>query len=157
MATLEGKSACPEDHPLALGSGSGVMSRPVYHFLGRADVVFAIGTGLTKHGMATTLPPGKVIIHATNDVRDLNKNYQTEYPILGDARLVLRQMIDAVKDLRGAQGGGRDGAVAAEIAQVRYAWWQEWMRRPASDQVTLTPCRIIWGFMRPVAGREASA
>src|SRR2546421_6284095 len=102
MTTLEGKSAFPEDHPLALGSGSGVMSRPVYHFLGRADVVFAIGTGLTKHGMATALPPGKVIIHATNDVRDLNKNYQTAYPILGDARLVLRQMIDAVKDLRGA-------------------------------------------------------
>ena len=105
MTTLEGKSAFPEDHPLALGSGS-VMSGPVYHFLGRADVVFAIGTGLTKHGMAT-IPPGKVIIHATTDVRDLNKNYQTEYPILGDARLVLRQMIDAVKDLRGAQRGGR--------------------------------------------------
>ena len=56
MTTLEGKSAFPEDHPLALGSGSGVMSGPVYHFLGRADVVFAIGTGLTKHGMATTIP-----------------------------------------------------------------------------------------------------
>jgi acetolactate synthase-1/2/3 large subunit len=104
MTTLEGKSAFPEDHPLALGSGSGVMSGPVYHCLGRADVVFAIGTSLTKHGMATTMPPGKVIIHATTDVRDLNKHYQTAYPILGDARLVLCQMIDAVKDLCGPRG-----------------------------------------------------
>jgi acetolactate synthase-1/2/3 large subunit len=63
---------------------------------------------------ATTLPPDKVIIHATTDARDLNKNYQTEYPILGDARLVLRQMIDAVMT-SAAPGGGRDGAVAAEI------------------------------------------
>jgi acetolactate synthase I/II/III large subunit len=155
MTTLEGKSAFPEDHPLALGSGSGVMSRPVYHFLGRADVVFAIGTGLTKHGMATTLPPGKVIIHATNDVRDLNKNYQTEYPILGDARLVLRQMIDAVKDRRGAQGGGRDGAVAAEITQVREGWLKEWMPKLASDEVPLNPYRIIWDFMHTVDAREA--
>jgi thiamine pyrophosphate-dependent acetolactate synthase large subunit-like protein len=155
MTTLEGKSAFPEDHPLALGSGSGVMSGPVYHFLGRADVVFAIGTGLTKHGMATTLPPGKVIVHATTDVRDLNKHYQTDYPILGDARLVLRQMIDAVTDLRGAQGGERDGAVAAEIAQVREAWLQAWRPRLTSDQVPLNPYRIIWDFMRTVDASEA--
>jgi acetolactate synthase I/II/III large subunit len=105
--------------------------------------------------MATTLPPGKVIIHATNDVRDLNKNYQTAYPILGDARLVLRQMIDAVKDLRGALEGGRDGAVAAEITQVREGWLQEWMPKLASDEVPLNPYRIIWDFMRTVDAREA--
>ena len=88
-------------------------------------------------------------------MRDLNKNYQTEYPILGDARLVLRQMIDAVKDLRGAQRGGRDGAVAAEIAQVREGWLQEWMPRLASDEVPLNPYRIIWDFMRTVDASEA--
>jgi acetolactate synthase-1/2/3 large subunit len=131
------------------------MSGPVYHFLGRADVVFAIGTGLTKHGMATTIPPGKVIIHATTDVRDLNKHYQTAYPILGDARLVLRQMIDAVKDLRGTRGGERDGVVAAEIAQVREAWLQAWMSRLTSDQMPMNPYRIIWDFMRTVDAREA--
>ena len=155
MTTLEGKSAFPEDHPLALGSGSGVMSGPVYHCLGRADVVFAIGTSLTKHGMATTMPPGKVIIHATTDVRDLNKHYQTAYPILGDARLVLCQMIDAVKDLRGTRGGARDGAVAAEIAQVREEWLQAWRSRLTSDQMPLNPYRIIWDFMRTVDAREA--
>src|SRR5439155_77600 len=32
MTTLEGKSAFPEDHPLSLGTGSGVMAGPVYHF-----------------------------------------------------------------------------------------------------------------------------
>src|ERR687891_591907 len=65
MTTMEGKGAFPENHPLALGSGSGVMSRPVYHFLRDADVLFAVGTSLTKHGMATTIPPGKIIIQLT--------------------------------------------------------------------------------------------
>jgi acetolactate synthase-1/2/3 large subunit len=155
MTTLEGKSAFPEDHPLALGSGSGVMSRPVMHFLGRADVIFAIGTSLTRHGMATTLPPGKVIIHATNDERDLNKNYRTEYPILGDARLVLRQFIEAVKDLRGGKAGAQDGAVAGEITQVRDEWLKEWMPKLASDEVPLNPYRIMWDFITTVDAREA--
>jgi thiamine pyrophosphate-dependent acetolactate synthase large subunit-like protein len=99
MTTLEGKSAFPEDHPLSLGTGGAVMSGPVYHFLRQADVVFGIGCSFTKHGMSTNIPAGKTIIHATSDARDLHKNYATMHPILGDARLVLRQCIDAVKDL----------------------------------------------------------
>ncbi|MGH7929514.1 MAG: thiamine pyrophosphate-binding protein, partial [Candidatus Binatia bacterium] len=69
--TLEGKSAFPEHHPLSLGTGSGVMPKPVHTFLQNADVVFAVGTSLTKHNItATAIPPGKAIIHATNDERD---------------------------------------------------------------------------------------
>src|SRR5206468_3594152 len=81
MTTLEGKSAFPEDHPLALGTGGGgVMSGPVHHFLPQADVVFGIGCSFTRHGMAVNIPAGKTIIHATNDERDLNKNYAADHP-----------------------------------------------------------------------------
>src|SRR5439155_3636777 len=59
MTTLEGKSAFPEDHPLALGTGSGVMTGPVLDFLRGADVVFAIGASLSRHGMAVNLPPAR--------------------------------------------------------------------------------------------------
>lgn len=155
MTTMEGKSAFPEDHPLALGSGSGVMSRPVAHFLGQADVLLAIGTSLTRHGMATTIPPGKTIIQATNDERDLNKNYLTQYPILGDARLVLRQFIEAVKDLQGARGRERDGAVAGEITQVREEWLKEWLPKLTSDEVPLNPYRVMWEFMNTVDAKQA--
>ena len=83
MTTLEGKSAFPENHPLSLGTGGGgVMSGPVYQFLPKADLIFGIGCSFTRHGMATNLPPAKAtIIHATNDERDLNKNYQADHPI----------------------------------------------------------------------------
>ena len=154
LSTLEGKSAFPEDHALALGSGSGVMSRPVFHFLGQADVLFAVGTSLTKHGMATPIPSGKTIIHVTNDERDLNKNQPAAYPILGDAKLVLRQFIDAVKDLRGGKAQPRDG-VAAEIARVREEWLQEWSPKLTSDEVPLNPYRVMWDFINTVDAKEA--
>jgi acetolactate synthase-1/2/3 large subunit len=154
MTTLEGKSAFPENHPLALGSGSGVMSRPVYHFLRDADVLFAVGTSLTKHGMATTIPSGKTIIQVTNDERDLNKNYETQHPILGDAKLVLRQFLDAVKDLHGGKAPERSG-IASEIKRVREEWLKEWMQKLASDEVPLNPYRVMWDFMQTVDAKEA--
>jgi acetolactate synthase-1/2/3 large subunit len=154
MTTLEGKSAFPEDHPLALGSGSGVMSRPVYHFLRDADVLFTVGTSLTKHGMATTIPSGKTIIQVTNDERDLNKNYETQHPILGDAKLVLRQFIDAIKELHGGKAPERSG-ITAEIKRVREEWLKEWTPKLASDEVPLNPYRVMWDFMHTVDPKDA--
>jgi acetolactate synthase-1/2/3 large subunit len=154
MTTLEGKSAFPEDHALALGSGSGVMSRPVYHFLRDADVLFAVGTSLTKHGMATTIPPGKTIIHVSNDERDLNKNYAAQHPILGDAKLVLRQFIDGIKDLHGGTPPERSG-ITAEIKRVREEWLKEWMPKLTSEEMPLNPYRVMWDFINTVDAKEA--
>src|SRR5207249_4696980 len=146
MTTLEGKSAFDESHPLGLGTGSSVMSRPVYEFLKNADLVLGIGCGFTKHGMATNIPAGKTLVHATNDERDLNKNYAADHPILGDAKLVLRQMIDAVRDALGTRTR-RDGTTAGEVRQARATWLTEWMPKLTSNEVPITPYRIIWDFM----------
>ena len=155
MTTLEGKSAFPEDHPLALGTGGGgVMSGPSHHFLSQADVVFGIGCSFTRHGMATNIPTGKTIIHATNDERDLNKNYAADYPILGDAKLVLRQFVDAATDLLGARPR-RDGAAAGEVRQARETWLKEWMPKLTSNEVPITPYRVIWDFMQTINPRDA--
>ena len=154
MTTLEGKSAFPENHPLALGVGSSVMSRPVYHFLKDADVVLGIGCSFTRHGMATNIPAGKTIIHATNDERDLNKNYFADHPILGDAKLVLRQLIDAVRDALGA-ATRRDSTVAADIQRIRAAWLEEWMPKLTSHEAPISPYRVIWDFMHTIDARDA--
>ena len=154
MTTMAGKSAFPEKHPLALGSGSGVMSRPVYHFMSRADVVFGIGTSFTKHGMVMNVPAGKTLIHATNDPIDLDKNYSVDYPILGDAKLVLRQFIEACKELLSTRQRG-ERPVAAEIANVRQEWLNEWMPTLTSNQKPMTPYRVIWEFMQTINSDEA--
>ena len=154
MTTLAGKSAFPEKHPLALGSGSSVMNGCVYHFLSRADVIFGIGTSFTKHSMTTTIPSGKVFIHATNDPIDIDKDYYTDYPIIGDAKLVLQQFIEACKDLC-PNINQDDSKVVEDIASVRKAWLKEWIPKLTSAEVPITPYRVIWEFMNNVDPAEA--
>ena len=153
MVTLEGKSAFPEDHPLALGTGGVVVTGPILQYLREADVVFGIGCSLTRHPMATGLPAGKTLIHATNDERDLNKSYPADYPLLGDAQAVLRQFIEAVKS-QGGRPAGREG-VRAELSRVRSAWLGEWNPKLGSDEVPISPYRVIAEFMRAVDPRDA--
>ena len=155
MTTLVGKSAFPEDHPLSLGTGAATMTGPVHHFLRKADVVFGIGSSFTRHGQTITIPPGKVMIQATNDARDINKDYTVDYPIVGDARLVLRQFIEAVKDHLGAKGREADGAVAQEVKTVKQGWLREWMPKLTSDEVPITPYRVIWELMQTVDPADA--
>jgi acetolactate synthase-1/2/3 large subunit len=153
MVTLEGKSAFPEDHPLALGTGGVVVTGPILHYLREADLVFGIGCSLTRHPMATGIPAGKTIIHATNDERDLHKSYPADYPLLGDAKAVLRQFIEAVKS-QGGRPAGREG-VRAELERVRAAWLGEWKAKLGSDEVPISPYRVIGEFMRAVDPRDA--
>jgi acetolactate synthase I/II/III large subunit len=144
---LEGKSAFPEHHPLSLGTGAGVMPRPVHTFLQKADVIFAIGASLTKHNIvAAPIPAGKTIIHATNDERDLNKHYATDYPLLGDAKPVLQQFIAAVKDQLGNKKR-EPNDTAAEIKRGKEEWMAEWLPKLTSTEKPLTPYRVMWEFM----------
>ena len=97
MTTLEGKSAFPENHPLSLGVGGSSQTGPVHRFLTNADVVFGVGVSFTKSGFTVPMPAGKTLIHLTNGEGDVNKDYRTDYPILGEAKLALRQFIDELK------------------------------------------------------------
>ena len=123
MTTVDGKSAFPEDHALALGSGGNTFSGPGRMFLyTRADLILAVGTGLNRHPLTTPpLPKGVPIIHATNDPRDLHKSYETEVALLGDAKLALAELVEAVKDRLGGRllesfPGGRDRRGAGGVA-----------------------------------------
>ena len=153
--SMAGKSAFPEKHPLSLGSASGVMNGAALRFLRRADLVFAIGSSLSKHGMTLTLPSDKTLIQATNDPIDISKSYHVEYPLLGDAKPVIRAMTEACRDRLG--GAARDGGstTAAEIAQAREAWLSEWTHKLTSDEVPINPYRVMWDFMRVVDSDRA--
>jgi thiamine pyrophosphate-dependent acetolactate synthase large subunit-like protein len=144
-STLAGKSAFPERHALALGSAEAAMNGAAFHFLKEADIVFAVGSSLSKHNMCANIPGGKVIIHNTADSIDHNKSYYADFPILGDAKLVLRQFIDACRDL--LKGKARDGAaVRAEIAKLRAAWLDKWSPKMTSRDTPINPYRVIAEF-----------
>jgi thiamine pyrophosphate-dependent acetolactate synthase large subunit-like protein len=147
MTTLLGKSAFRETHPLALGTGSYSRSTLVTDYLTQADVIFAVGAGLTRTVFAPVIPPGKRIIHATVEPRDLNKDYAADVPLLGDARLVLSQVIEEVK----RQGAARPEfgqAVEAHLASLRQTWKARWEPKLRSQEVPLNPYRVMGDLMR---------
>jgi acetolactate synthase I/II/III large subunit len=150
MTTVDGKSAFPEDHALALGSGGNGFTGHGAHFLySRADLILAIGTGLNRHPLTTPpLPAGVRIIHATNDTRDLHKSYATELALLGDAKLALAAVTDAMKDRLGGRLLNR--SPAEEIAAKRETWLARWQAKLTSAETPITPYRVIHEFMRVV-------
>ena len=154
MSTLLGKSAFPESHPLALGSGSGVMSGAVFHFMRRSDVVFGIGCSFTKHGMSMNIPAGRTLIQATNDPRDLHKDYDIDHPIIGDAKLVLRQMIEACREIVGESKKG-DESIPREIKSERDGWLAQWTAKITASGRPMNPYRVIWEFMQTVPAQDA--
>ena len=154
MTTLLGKSAFAEVHPLALGSGSGVMSGPLHHFVSRSNVVFGIGCSFTKHGMSMNIPGGKTLIQASNDAADINKDYNTDHPILGDAKLVLRQMIDACREIVG-DSRREDQGTEREVKFEREAWLAQWQAKLTDNGAPINPYRVIWDFMQTIPPDEA--
>ncbi len=158
MTTNDGKSAFPEDHALALGTGGIVYSAHGKAILAEADVILGIGASLTPHRITSpALPASAKVIHATNDARDLNKNYNTEIGILGDARLVLRGLIDCVRDrLKGKErDGSGNGGMVHRIASLRDPWLAEWQAKLTSSETPMTPYRVINEFMRVIDPADA--
>ena len=150
MTTMPGKSGFPENHPLSVGSGGTSTTGGVHQFLTRADLVFGIGCSMTRTSFATPIPPGKVIIHATNDHDDINKDIKSHHPLLGDAKLILRQLLEEMKRQSGLQGRPVDDTLHQEIEEAKQKWLDLWMPKLTSSEVPLNPYRVIWDLMHNV-------
>jgi thiamine pyrophosphate-dependent acetolactate synthase large subunit-like protein len=72
MTTLKGKSAFPENHPLAVG----VRGELASHFLRQCDLLFAVGSSLSAGRFSQAVPNAKKkrIIQCTVDELDINKD-----------------------------------------------------------------------------------
>ncbi len=143
LTTLAGKSAFPEDHRLSLGTGAHTGTLMVSHFLKKTDFVLGIGTSFTKSLFNAPIPSGVTVAQSTNSADDLNKDYRISLGAIGDAKLVLRQMIEEVKRQVGEHGRGDERGVAKEIADVSEAWMKEWGPRLNSDEVPISPYRVF--------------
>ena len=143
--TLLGKSAFPETHPLSLGCAMHAMPLAAHRFVQRADLFLAVGTSLTRHFTTMTLPAGRRLIHATNDERDLHKDYVPDHPLLGDATLTLRALLDACRDIKGTQPPTpHPSPVAQQIAQLHDEWLAAWRPKLTSRQRPIDPYRVVW-------------
>ena len=154
--TLLGKSVFPEDHPLSLGGGvyprSKYASGPALQVNRKADAVLAVGNSfrLPNGTDGRPIPEGVKLIHINADEADLNKTYQADVPILADAKLALRALIDAVRDRLGPGAGGLKEEVVSEIKQAKEKWLGEWMPVFTDESTPTNGYRVVYDLMQVV-------
>ncbi|HLI26876.1 MAG TPA: thiamine pyrophosphate-requiring protein [Chloroflexota bacterium] len=155
MTTLLGKSAFPEDHPLAIGCGGASASYGVREFLPRADLVFSIGASLSRTLASCPIPGGKPLVQCVVDERDVNAEYALAAAVLGDAKLVLQQLCEEVRRQTGPEGRRDDARAARAVAAMRERLQAEWLPRLTSDEAPINPYRVIWEVMQAIDRAQA--
>ena len=130
VTSMQGKSAFPEDHPLYAWHMGANGTTCGNHMTTTADVLLAVGTRFAdkaacsyRPGASFRIPPTR-LIHVDIDPFEIGKNYPVEVGIVGDAKVVLGALADAVEALapaRAWQDAPYTREIAAEVAQWRQA------------------------------------
>ena len=150
MTTMAGKSGFPENHPLSVGTGATSIPEGVHHYLTRSDLVFGIGCSFSKTNFGAPIPPGKVVIHSTNDDTDINKDYKCQHPLVGDSKLVLRQLLEELRRQTGSEGRPTKQTLHDEIGGIKQRWLDRWMPKLTSNETPINPYRVVWDLMHTV-------
>ena len=155
MTTLAGKSAYPEDHHLALGTGGNTGTLMVDRFLQNTDFVLGIGTSFAISNFTAPMPPEATKAQITNTAEDINRDYRVEYGAVGDAKLVLQQLIEEAKSQLGEHGRGDVHGVKEKISIIKEEFMKEWGPRLNSDETPMSPYRVFNEMMKAIDPRNA--
>jgi acetolactate synthase-1/2/3 large subunit len=123
VTTLMARGAFPDDHPLALGMPGMHGNYTAVTAMQRSDLLIALGSRFDDRvtGKVSGFAPEAKVIHVDIDPAELGKVRRPDVGIAGDARLVITELVRAVRDLLDA------GVTAPD----RSAWrstisgWQE--------------------------------
>ena len=149
--SMNGKSAFPEDHPLALGAAGRTRPSTVDHYFEAADVILGVGTSLTRSAYIRPLPAGARIGQITDDARDLACGYDVSFGAIGDAKLVLRQLLDELgRRLPDGPDRERDAATRTRIRELRASFRAAWSERLECETAPISPYRVIRELMDTV-------
>jgi len=124
VTTLMARGAFPDRHPLALGMPGMHGNFTAVAAMQKADLLIALGARFDDRvtGKVSTFAPDAKIIHADIDPAELGKVRRPDVPIVGEARLVVEELIRAVTDLGGA---GAQADRGPWLEQLR-AWQAEY-------------------------------
>ncbi len=158
LTTLKGKSAFPEDHPLSIG----VKGIQAEKFLHKSDLIFAIGNSLapgrryggflhhipdTRRVDSSIATPGKKIVQVTNSVWDINNYYLIDHAILGDAKLVLRQLIEEIKEKKRKNVNEK---IVQDILAAKKEKEAKYLPLLTSNDTPINPYRVYHDLMATI-------
>ncbi|MFB7084211.1 acetolactate synthase large subunit [Streptomyces sp. NPDC056296] len=122
--TLMALGAFPDSHPLHVGMPGMHGAVTAVTALQKADLIVALGARFDDRvtGKLDSFAPYAKIVHADIDPAEIGKNRATDVPIVGDAREVIADLVQAVQK---EHSEGNTGEAAAS----RYAaWWKDLSR-----------------------------
>lgn len=157
--TLNGKSAFPEDHPLALGVGGFAQaaygSLPATKLAVESDVIVTIGCGFKRHATQKPRAAGSRHIQIDVDPAEINKHHIADVAILGDAQLVLAQLAE---EARVRLAPGRLRPIPERLNRIA-SLQQEWLKLSAplvhSNERPINPFRVTDALNRLLGGRDS--
>jgi acetolactate synthase-1/2/3 large subunit len=105
VTTLMARGAFPDDHPLHLGMPGMHGTYTAVTAMQRSDLLIALGSRFDDRvtGKVDGFAPDAGIIHVDIDPAELGKVRRPDVPIVGDCRLVIEELVMAIRDLQ--QGG----------------------------------------------------
>jgi acetolactate synthase-1/2/3 large subunit len=106
VTTLMARGAFPDDHELCLGMPGMHGNYTAITSMQQSDLLIALGSRFDDRvtGKVSAFAPGAKIIHVDIDPAELGKVRRPDVPIVGDCRLVIEELVKAVK----ADQGKRD-------------------------------------------------
>ena len=119
VTTLMARGAFPDSHPLCLGMPGMHGNYTAVTAMQKADLLIALGSRFDDRvtGRVGTFAPDAKIVHVDIDPAELGKIRRPDVPIVGDARLVIEQLVREVRALQAAD--------AAESRPDREPWNQQ--------------------------------
>ena len=99
VTTLMARGAFPDSHRQHLGMPGMHGSVAAVTAMQKADLLIALGARFDDRvtGKLSTFAPGATVIHADIDPAEISKNRTADVPIVGDARQVISDLLEAVR------------------------------------------------------------
>jgi acetolactate synthase-1/2/3 large subunit len=99
VTTLMARGSFPDDHELCLGMPGMHGNYTAVTSMQKADLLVALGSRFDDRvtGKVGAFAPGAKIIHVDIDPAELGKVRRPDVPIVGDCRLVIEELVKAVK------------------------------------------------------------
>src|SRR6476660_5861376 len=101
VTTLMARGALPDDHDLCLGMPGMHGNYTAITAMQQSDLLIALGSRFDDRvtGKLDGFAQGAKIIHVDIDPAELGKVRRPDVPIVGDCRLVIEELVHAVRDL----------------------------------------------------------
>lgn len=98
--TLMGMSAFPSSHPLSVGMLGMHGTKYANFAIQESDLIIAVGVRFDDRvtGKISAFAPNAQIIHIDIDPAEIGKNVRVDIPVVGDAKYVLKTLLNQVKD-----------------------------------------------------------